>query len=177
MKLALTHGFGVRRLLVLIGISVLNCSCAPVDVSSEIAKVDGSVALVGSIVSKMTGKEAAEKLAENFGSDAIVEAIPVAIGSQRQLINESSITIQKARIGGFTGKVRLDFFWDRLARIVFYPDDTRKFVVATFGTGDISTNDLKSQIRYRVITIQSTHVIWSDNRIMAIVEKAISRSA
>lgn len=152
-------------------------NCGKVDVKNEVTQLSGPVPLIDAYSSLMT----IEQVRKGFGvSPAELERIllPVAgkspRGNQSQIMRQWFEADRENALLGFSGKVRFEFYHDRLARIVFFPEDVGEFLMSTLQVkvkpnqyGAVPTTTPHLQIAYG-----SSHVVWMDKRILSILERA-----
>lgn len=151
--------------------------CARVNVKKEIQQLSGSVPLVGPYSSLMPREQVRDIL--GISSSALEKILEPAMGlSPRE--NQSQITRHWFEVDrdnallGYSGKVRFEFYEDRLARIVFFPKDVGVFLMGTLKMPIPPHQDgvVPTTVPHLRIAFGTSHVVWMDMRVMEIEERA-----
>lgn len=157
--------------------ALLLVTCGKVDTKSEISLLTTSVPFVDAYSSLMT----LEQVRSNLGVSQVEleKILEPGAGSRRrtsetQLMHTWFEIHRENALLGFSGKLQFEFYHDRLARVIFSPPDVGDFlsralkvkVNPTLG-GHVSTTTPALRIAYG-----ANHVVWMDERIMAILENA-----
>lgn len=160
-------------LLFLALIVVTLTGCKRIDAEKEILALKSPVAFVDQYQSLMSLTEIAAIL--HMPVSRVRDLVqPIA---NRKRLSKSHLKRQWFEVTkpdallGFSGKVRFELYEDRLARIVFFPEDIDGFLskglrikVATDGVVPTSIPSLR-------IATGPQHVVWMDVRIMSIEEE------
>lgn len=152
-------------------------TCGRVDTRKEITLLTTPVPFVDTYSSLMTPEQVRGKL--GISQLELMKMLEPADGSNHRA-NQSKLmrtwfeVYQDNALLGFSGKVYFEFYHDRLARVVFYPKDVGDFLSRALKVqmnliqgGHVPTTTPSLRIAFG-----PSHVVWMDERIMAILQDA-----
>lgn len=170
------YKFKWENLRVIAGVlsAILFVACGNESSGSQITRLTVPVPLVDKYASLMTVEQVRIKLGLN--PDELEKILKPALES-KQRTGESPLMRSWFEISrrnallGFSGKVTFEFYHDRLARIVFFPNDVGEFLASAFKVQVNSSQGgvVKTTTPSLRIAFGANHVVWMDDRIMAIL--------
>ena len=139
--------------------------------NNEITRLKEPVPLVGNFMSLMTSEQV-RTLAGLSASELERLLEPVNVPNKNARVTLPvhrwfSIQREKA-IFGFSGKLQFEFYHDRLARLVFFPDEYEAFLNLGMRIPEKQRQREvmpTSTINLRVV-VGPRHIVWMDERIM-----------
>lgn len=156
--------------------AVLLVGCMNENSEGEITRLTVPVPLVDSYSSLMTIEQVRIKLGitPNELENILKPALEKKQRTSASPLMRSWFEVSRENaLLGFSGRVTFEFYYDRLARIVFFPRDIDEFLASALKVQMNSTQSgvVQTTTPSLRIAFGSNHVVWIDERIMAMLAK------
>lgn len=147
--------------------------CERVDAEKEILSLKSPVTFIDQYESLMSSAEIASKLRMPIAEvRSLIQPAASERSRSHSQFNQEWFEVNKGvALLGFSGKVRFELFNDRLARLVFFPDDIDGFMVKGLKAKPATDGVVPTSVPSLRIATGSSHVVWMDQRMMSILQK------